>query len=234
MILSHKYRFIFIKTTKTAGTSMEIALSRCCGEQDIVTPIDLESEATFRAPHGNFPRNFSRPLVPATPFHRLVARLRTGKWPAVKFYNHISAAEIKTLVPAEVWKSYFKFCFVRNPWDRVISNYYWRLSKDSRLSLSRFLETSDLAFNQSRYMIGDQVAVDFVGKYETLMQDFATVCQKLRLPIDGSLPRAKASFRTTNTDYAQLLSREQTEIVGQACQREIELFDYRCEYQFGA
>jgi hypothetical protein len=35
MILSHRYRFIFLKTGKTAGTSVEIALSEYCGAEDI-------------------------------------------------------------------------------------------------------------------------------------------------------------------------------------------------------
>ena len=37
MIISHKHKFIFIKTVKTAGTSIDIALSKICEPQDIIT-----------------------------------------------------------------------------------------------------------------------------------------------------------------------------------------------------
>src|SRR5262245_15915558 len=39
MIISHQHRFIFVKTLKTAGTSIEVFLSQHCGPLDIVTPI---------------------------------------------------------------------------------------------------------------------------------------------------------------------------------------------------
>jgi hypothetical protein len=50
MIISHKYKFIFIKTCKTAGSSIEVYLSKFCGEDDIVTPIK-KSENT------HYPKN---------------------------------------------------------------------------------------------------------------------------------------------------------------------------------
>ena len=37
MIISHKHKFIFFKTRKTAGTSLQIALSEFCGSDDIIT-----------------------------------------------------------------------------------------------------------------------------------------------------------------------------------------------------
>ena len=39
MIISHSHRYIFIKSEKTAGTSVEAALSKHCTDSDIVTPL---------------------------------------------------------------------------------------------------------------------------------------------------------------------------------------------------
>ena len=37
MIVSHKHKFIFFKTRKTAGSSIQVALAKHCGEDDIIT-----------------------------------------------------------------------------------------------------------------------------------------------------------------------------------------------------
>ena len=44
MIISHKYKFIFIKTQKTAGSSIELYLSRFCGKDDIIIPMTDEKD----------------------------------------------------------------------------------------------------------------------------------------------------------------------------------------------
>jgi hypothetical protein len=64
MIVSHKHRFIFLKTKKTAGTSIELALSALCGRDDIITPLAQPEDEPLRLGHA--PQNWRRPgLVPA-------------------------------------------------------------------------------------------------------------------------------------------------------------------------
>lgn len=41
MIVSHDLRMIFLKTKKTAGTSLELSLSSLCGPLDVITPVTL-------------------------------------------------------------------------------------------------------------------------------------------------------------------------------------------------
>ncbi len=122
MIVSHRYRFIFIKTRKTAGTSVEIALSKYCGPDDIVTEIEAEDEALRRRLGYRGPQNHRKPL------HRYGAhdwwRLVRARRRAVRYWNHMGFRDVRRLVPAEVWNGYFKFCFERNPWSKALSFYH--------------------------------------------------------------------------------------------------------------
>ena len=39
MIISHRHRFIFVRTEKTAGSSVEQALAEVCGPEDVITGV---------------------------------------------------------------------------------------------------------------------------------------------------------------------------------------------------
>ena len=62
MIVSHHRKFIFIKPKKVAGTSLEIALSKHCDQNDILTPFGEEDE-NYRASLGYVTsRNYKTPI----------------------------------------------------------------------------------------------------------------------------------------------------------------------------
>jgi len=98
MIISHKHKFIFIKTRKTAGTSIEIFLSQFCGKADILTPIgegeELRKEQNMASQ--NYLKNeflaktLSKMEIASKPFHPLLKKssyLRSLKKPPQIFLN---------------------------------------------------------------------------------------------------------------------------------------------------
>lgn len=123
MIISHKHKFIFIKTRKTAGTSIEILLSSVCGEDDVITA-NSPKEENLRGELGYK----TEQNVQISPRYYTLKDfwkyLRTRKKP--QFTNHCNAEFVKTHIPKKVWNSYYKFTFERNPYERYISLYYFR------------------------------------------------------------------------------------------------------------
>ena len=77
MILSHTRRFIFIKTRKVSGTSMEISLSKNCGGDDIITPISYEDELVRLDEGGCLPQNYGELIGRSVYKHAVCAQVTT-------------------------------------------------------------------------------------------------------------------------------------------------------------
>lgn len=226
MIISHVYKFIFIKTRKTAGTSIEVFLSGCCGARDVVTPIQPEVE-------GHQPRNYTglwNPL-PELVDNRgrgLVGTLRDLAR-RNRYYNHIPARLVRDRTPDWIWRSYFKFCVERNPWDKTLSHYHMVNDRaGGAIDFDEYLLQATLATDYAMYTDrAGRPIVDRVARYEDLSSELTEIFGRLGVPFDGTLGvRAKSKHRNDRRPYQEVYTDAQRQLVQEAFAREIGVHGY--------
>lgn len=226
MIVSHKHRFIFLKTKKTAGTSIELALSAVCGRDDIITPLAQPEDEPLR--RGLAPQNWRRPgLVPAA--WRGMAELFDLSRKAVDFHEHIKAEKARRFLGERVWNSYFKFAVERNPWDRQVSYWQFKMRKlgAKPMTLAEFLETHHANLNSANiYSLDGRLAVDHLVRYEHLAGDLDHVLSYLGIDCRLDLPKAKGEYRRVG-DYRDQYDAATRNWVARTYATEIALCGYR-------
>jgi ubiquinone/menaquinone biosynthesis C-methylase UbiE len=215
MLISHSHRFIFIHIGKTGGMSM----------REVLMPLTAEPEKfRMRRP----PRlNGERP----NPMY--------GVWETILL--HAKARDGQKELGPGIWDAYYKFAFVRNPWDLQVSMYHFILREPEAPkhrevkalgSFEKFVdwvvETDEpypkgITKLQSE-MITDaegRLLVDFVGRYETLEADFAHVAQAIG--IDAELPHLN---RSSHRDYRCYYTPHTKDLVAEHFRTDIESFGY--------
>jgi hypothetical protein len=209
MLISHRHRFAFIHVPKTAGSSVAFALWS-------------HADDTRR-----FWMNRGLALVGIHVNHYAPYRLK-------RFRTHTSAAILQRQLPADVFAGLFKFAFVRNPWDRLVSSYHY-LQAHGGHHRRRFAgggrSFADYAAYEIRRgkmsqsdMLTDRsgrLLVDFVGRFESVASDFAYVCRVLGL--EAVLPQANA---TRHQDYRRFYDDRLAEAVGRFFAADLARFGY--------
>lgn len=202
MIVSHKHRFIFIKTRKTAGTSLEVFLSQHCGADDVVTPIQPHVE-----PHQ--PRNHEG-FFNHMPGHKIREAIGDDCW-----RNYF-----RFCVERNPWdKTLSHFHFIKN------------YQMNGVLTFEDYLDSNTLCVDHPFYTEPGEpgcLLVNKVLRYEHLNDELAELFAHLGIPYNGSLEvQAKSEFRTDRRRYQDVLSPEQAAQISHAFQQEIHMFGYR-------
>jgi len=164
-------------------------------------------------------------------------------------YVHIKAQELKKHFIKNKWNwdEYFKFAFVRNPWDSIVSQYFYKINfinkeklnipynkkfmfhcKSLKKNCNNFnsaVKFNLLTFtNQIDWIVDDQgkCLINFIGRFENLEQDFKTICKRIGLPEK----RLHLANTTAHEYYGELYDKESMEIVKEKFKKDIEIFDY--------
>jgi len=232
MLISHRKRFIYTKTVKTAGTSVESYFEPYCMR---------EGEWGFSHARNEYVSEAG------------IIGVRTGEPLHVQgalWWNHMPARTIRALIGEKVWNDYFKFCVVRNPYDAVVSAYrfFWvskqparregylsriaaRFSKPEpsariRADFEKWLGAVRLPIDQNKYMIDGRLCMDYVIRYEALAEGIRHVCNRLSIEYrPDALPHLKQSEKS-HLSLEAYFSPASLARVEQAYRYELDAFGY--------
>ena len=184
-MISFKNQFIFIKPRKVAGTSLELALSRFCGKDDVKSPAGPFTIKEFQECRYQYP------------LRRTVTLVDNGKKREAELRRHMSAKRIQRLVGDDVFRSFLKISVIRNPYDRIVNRYTWCCKLESvRKTCSHvFQEPSASHFREwlmrkettARPYYGPMTfnrpydGVDVLIRFEHFEEDLTALSQKLGL-----------------------------------------------------
>jgi hypothetical protein len=150
------------------------------------------------------------------------------------FPRHITAPELRAEMREDLFDSYFKFAFVRNPWDWQVSLYHFALADlknphhEIVSGFRSFDEYIDWRVQNVRLQKGfifdhnDELLVDFVGRYENLNDDFRQICRHIGIP-EIELPHQN---KTNHKPYQEYYSHRTRELVAEAFKEDIRSFNY--------
>lgn len=216
MLVSHRHRFIYTKTYKTGGTSVESYFEPFC-----MAP----GEWTLAHERGEYVSE-----------HGIIGYRGAHRPENCRWWNHLPAERIRAQLGEAIWNAYFKFCVVRNPFDKLISAYYFQQSRGlfqphadeaDSAAFERWLRSAKLPSDRNKYVIDGQPCLDFVARHENLHADLARVCARLDLPWEPErLPSFKAGIRPPEAVAARLYNEASREIVREAYAFELREFGY--------
>lgn len=238
MIYLKSRNIIFIKPRKTAGTSVEIALSANACEDDIITPVSPEDELLRLAAPFQFPVNWATDKMSEDQYYRSVCTMdKTGNITGLfqllekkaRFFNHMRQEQIEQEIGSALFAKAYKISMLRHPYEQLISQAYWRSSQPGASSFISQIEYllchSELA-NSGIYFNATGTKIDFLIRYEELYKDLESLEQAFDLELIKYLPKTKHRSRTDRRPAHQILSEDQKKRCFRRNEREFVEFGY--------
>lgn len=201
MLVSHSHAFIYLKTRKTAGTLVEMALQPWC-MPSLDDPVEERTHAIVSG--------------------RGVVGQRMTPWEELRredriWFNHIPAVQLRNLLGDRIWRRYRKIIVIRNPFDRMVSRFHWSTgfaaayieSAGQAEPVADDRDFADVKQEFRDFVLGNRwtddieiahvdgaFCADLVIRYENLAADLGAVASELELePARLRLPVTKDGSR---------------------------------------
>lgn len=153
------------------------------------------------------------------------------------YYHHAESSVVKKEL-SDVWDSYFKFCFVRNPWDRIVSHYFKQTQGDvhmefinpGRGSFDDFVETHvrpDIGCSVCKKQSMWYTGMDYIGRFENYEDSIHTIFRRIGISEEPNIFKVNT---TNHKDYGEYYNDRTVMIVYEKFKDEIEYLGYECDY----
>ena len=247
MLVSHRHKFIYTKTAKTGGTSVEVYFEPHC-----------LPEGTWSFAHARDEYVGKSGVIGVR-----------GKGKGDEWFSHMPADQIRQKVGHKIWNEYFKFCVIRDPYDKVVSAFHFFETRGKRdgqreggrrdAGAAAFREGLHLAGSQrpvvpavshaerqaivqrfrawvregnfvtdrDKYSIDGKVCIDYFIRYESLDAGVRHVCDVLGLPFESErIPHLKGGYRPGGMTLPDYYDAATIECVRNAYRFEVDHFGY--------
>lgn len=215
MLVSHKHKFIFIKSIKTAGTSTEIYLEPYCVS--------------------NVEESHGREMI-QTEEGIIGTRMNQALAEKSEFYNHMPPSKIKNSIGEDTFNEYTKIINVRNPFDMMVSHYYFKptfdLYSNVDMSFEDYLLNTNVVEDLSKKYwdlmhIENKFIIDEIVRFENLSDDINKLLTKLNLPEPTrELSEYKKNKRRPDKDWKKMYTDETKTLVEKHFRFYMDIFNY--------
>jgi Sulfotransferase family. len=203
MIVSSLHHFIFVAIPKTGTHSVRRALRQHLGPQDI-EQVRLFEQKAFPIPE--------------------LAKLGHG---------HLSLLEVEPFMSAQDFQSFFKFAFVRNPFDRFVSFCAFMTRAEGHFDRAPQVVMRHFLTNPSEHILfrpqhsfltdaAGELMTDYVGRVEQMQQSYDEICARIGVP-SAQLEKVNTSRRE---DYRGYYDQPLIDGVASLYARDLEYFGY--------
>jgi hypothetical protein len=228
MIVSHHYRFIFLKTGKTASTSLVEVFREIAAAKDELHLATAANRRKLLRKHGT---------LEGLSFAGNGRAQRAGYPKVFGLHPHAPARDVRDYLGADVFGRYTIITSERNPYDRQVSLYAHRLRKREVSDLSGFSRAmvsplyNTLHYNRLHnweiYTLDERVCADHIIRFEHLREDLDRVLAAIG--VDATQFELPHRLRSPDRprDYRHLYDERARETVGNWYRREIAHFGYQ-------